>query len=100
MQASLYHFLPEAGSIIERMLTAAGERVVISEPVRNLASSNLPAVRWLGRRGANPGVGGHAERFTEATLDGLMDRYQDRVLAAFLIPGGREKVYVLAAATA
>jgi hypothetical protein len=80
------------------MLAAARERVVIAEPVRNLATSDVAVVRWLGRRAADPGVGTHKERFTEATLDRLMDRYRERVIAAFLVPGGREKVYVLAAA--
>jgi SAM-dependent methyltransferase len=93
MQASLYHFLPEASAIIERMLGAARDRVIISEPIRNLASSNLPGVGLLGRYAADPGVGGHADRFTEETLDALMERYD--VMSASLIPGGREKVYVL-----
>jgi SAM-dependent methyltransferase len=93
MQASLYHFLPDAGRIVERMVAAARDRVVVSEPIRNLASSGLPLIGWLGRRGANPGVGGHADRFTAATLDALMARYP--VSSTFLIPGGREKVYLL-----
>jgi SAM-dependent methyltransferase len=98
MQASLYHFLPDAGAIVDRMLAAARERVVISEPVRNLASSGLPGVALLGRRAADPGgAGAHEERFTEATLDALMARYRERVLAALPIPGGREKIYVLSA---
>jgi SAM-dependent methyltransferase len=97
MQASLYHFLPEAGALVDRMLAAARDRVIVSEPVRNLASSDLPGVALLGRRAADPGVGAHADRFTEATLDELMARYRERTLAAFPIPGGREKVYVLAA---
>ncbi len=42
MQASLYHFLPDAHEIVERMLAAAGRRVIVSEPVRNLASSQNP----------------------------------------------------------
>jgi SAM-dependent methyltransferase len=97
MQASLYHFLPDPEAVVTRMLAAARERVVIAEPVRNLATSDVAAVRWLGRRAADPGVGPHQERFTEATLDRLMDRYRERVIAAFLVPGGREKVYVLTA---
>jgi len=95
MQASLYHFLPNAEPIVERMIAAARDRIIVSEPIRNLASSELPVVGALGRRFANPGVGGHAERFSEATLDLLMQRHGSRVLRAFLIPGGREKVYVL-----
>jgi SAM-dependent methyltransferase len=95
MQASLYHFLPDASRIVDRMLAAARERVIISEPIRNLAASTVPGVARLGARAADPGVGGHAGRFTEATLDQLMDRYPGQAVAVFKIPGGREKVYVL-----
>jgi SAM-dependent methyltransferase len=97
MQASLYHFLPHADLIVEGMLQAARERVIISEPIRNLASSGIPVVRALGRRAADPGVGAHAQRFTAETLGALMERYRDQVLETFPIPGGREKVYVLRA---
>jgi SAM-dependent methyltransferase len=97
IQASLYHFLPGAHALIDRMLAAATERIVVAEPIRNLSSSRLPGVGMLGRRAADPGVGGHEQRFTEATLDELMAGYPGRVRSAFLIPGGREKVYVLAA---
>jgi SAM-dependent methyltransferase len=97
IQASLYHFLPDASRILEEMLAAARELAIVSEPVRNLASSPLPVIGRLGQRAADPGVGGHAGRFSEATLDQLMDNYRDRVRRAFLIPGGREKVYVLGA---
>jgi hypothetical protein len=97
MQASLYHFLPDAKGIVDRMLAAAGDCVIVSEPIRNLASSRFSIVARVGRRAADPGVGGHGGRFTEATLDQLMERYRDRVRGSFTIPGGREKVYVLAA---
>jgi SAM-dependent methyltransferase len=97
LQASLYHFLPHADSVIDRMLTAARERVIVAEPIRNLSSSTLPGIARIGRRAADPGVGGHEQRFDEARLDELMQRYRRRIQAAFTIPGGREKVYVLAA---
>jgi SAM-dependent methyltransferase len=102
MQASLYHFLPDAGRIVDRMLAAARERVIVSEPIRNLASSSVPLVGLLGRRGADPGAGsdGHEQRFTEESLDRLMAAYAERVQKAFVIPGGREKVYVLTGAAA
>jgi len=96
LQASLYHFLPGAERIINRMLAAARDRVIVSEPVRNLASSRVALIARLGRRAADPGVGGHAQRFTEETLAEVMARY--RVLRTFPIPGGREQVYVLSAA--
>jgi SAM-dependent methyltransferase len=96
IQASLYHFLPDAGQIVDLMVAAARERVILSEPIRNLSTSDLPLVGRLGRQAADPGVGGHAQRFTEQTLDALMAAYRERIIAAFAIPGGREKVYVLA----
>lgn len=95
MQASLYHFLPDADVILRRMLGAAEQCVIISEPVRNLSSSTMPLIGTIGRRAADPGVGGHADRFTETTLDQLMASYDVR--ATFLAPGGRDKVYVLGA---
>jgi SAM-dependent methyltransferase len=97
IQASLYHFLPHAGALIDRMLDAARERVIVAEPIRNLASSGLPLVGFLGRRAADPGVGGHAARFDQSSLDSLMAAYAARTLTAFVIPGGREKVFVLSA---
>jgi SAM-dependent methyltransferase len=96
LQASLYHFLPDAGRMLERMLAAAVERVIVSEPVRNLASSRVAVIARLGARATDPGVGGHDQRFTEESLAALMARYRERVLTAFPIPGGREMVYVLA----
>jgi SAM-dependent methyltransferase len=100
IQASLYHFLPHPERLLDRMLAAARDRVIVSEPVRNLASSDMPLLRLLGRRAADPGVGGHEQRFTEPTLDALMERYRQRLIREFAIPGGREKVYVLAASDA
>jgi hypothetical protein len=97
MQASLYHFLPGADAVLDRMVAAARERVIVAEPIRNLATSGVPLVGRIGRRAANPGAGsdGHSERFTELTLDRLMARYGRLTVEAFKIPGGREKVYVL-----
>ncbi len=97
LQASLYHFLPRPERIIDRMLAAARDRVIVSEPVRNLASSTNPLIARVGRRAADPGVGGHAQRFTEEMLADLLERYRERMLKSFAIPGGRERVNVLSA---
>ncbi len=97
IQASLYHFLPDADAIVDRMLVAAHDRVIVSEPIRNLASSRAPVIGSLGQRAADPGTGGHEHRFNEDTLDRLMERYRPSLIEAFAIPGGREKVYVLGA---
>ena len=99
IQASLYHFLPQPEPIVDLMLAAARDRAIVSEPVRNLASSDVPILGTIGRRAADPGTGGHAQRFDERSLDEFMNRYRARVLKEFAIPGGREQVYVLRGAT-
>ena len=95
MQASLYHFIPDARPLIDRMRDAARQTVIVSEPVRNLATSRRPLVARLAARSVSPGDRQHADRFTEASLDALMARYGDAVRDRRLIPGGRDKIYVL-----
>ena len=95
MQASLYHFLPDGAAIVDRMVRAARRQVIIAEPIRNLADSKIPFLSALARRQTDPGIGEQSHRFTESTLDKLMSRYTSRPNRSFLIPGGREKVFVL-----
>jgi SAM-dependent methyltransferase len=96
MQGSLFHFLPDASPVVDRMLRAARKQVVIAEPVRNLASSKLRLLALAGKLLTNPGVGDHRYRFDEASLDQLFSRYSSSVVQSGLIAGGREKMYVLA----
>jgi SAM-dependent methyltransferase len=95
MQASLYHFLPDAKRVVDRMIEAATRQVIIAEPVRNLASSNSRLLRLIGRVLTNPGSGDQPHRFDESSLDHLFENYKSRVARSFLIAGGREKLYVL-----
>jgi len=98
MQASLYHFLPDAESMVRRMLSAARERVVISEPVRNLAQSRVAIVARLASAGAATAGGAQAKRFDDASLRELMERFGETIVTSQPVPGGRERVYVLAGA--
>jgi hypothetical protein len=95
MQASLYHFLPDAAGMLRRMRAAATRTVVIAEPVRNLASSRLGLVARLGAGGAATARGAQARRFDGDSLRALMDTFGDDVLFSAPVPGGREHVYVL-----
>jgi len=95
MQASLYHFLPDASQVLDRMLQAARKRVIIAEPIRNLATSDSQLLSLLGRLFTNPGVGEHNLRFTEASLADFFSGYASHVVESFSIAGGREHVYVL-----
>src|SRR5450759_3662099 len=96
MQASLYHFIPHTGPIIQRMLASAHQKVLISEPVQNLSSSDNPILAAIGRLGTRPGGETDlykGQRFVEQTLmvvfasTGALER-------SFLIPGGREMIGV------
>jgi SAM-dependent methyltransferase len=100
VQSSLYHFLPDAAPIVERMLAAAERKVLIAEPVRNVADSQSALLAFLARKLTNPGTGDQPHRFNEARLDALLQPYRQRgqVVESRLIAGGREKLYVLDAA--
>ncbi|HSB12132.1 MAG TPA: methionine biosynthesis protein MetW [Blastocatellia bacterium] len=95
MQASLYHFLPDASGVVNRMLEAARCKVIIAEPVRNLTDSKSRFLSMLGRLSTNPGTGQQQLRFTEETLAEFFSRYAARIVDSFPIAGGREKMYVL-----
>jgi SAM-dependent methyltransferase len=95
MQASLYHFLPDASPVVDRMLQAARKRVIIAEPIRNLASSNSRVLAWLGRVFTNAGSGAQPLRFTEASLAEFFSAYAARVSQCLSAAGDREKIYVL-----
>ncbi|HEY3458510.1 MAG TPA: methionine biosynthesis protein MetW [Bryobacteraceae bacterium] len=95
MQASLYQFLPNPQPLVDRMLRAARKQVIFAEPIRNITSSKLAPLAFLGRHFTDPGDGQSAHRFTEDTLDRFFSRYSSRLSMAFSIPGGREKVIVL-----
>ena len=95
MQASLYHFLPDASEVLNRMLQAARRQVIIAEPIRNLTTSSSGLLSRLGKLLTNPGSGAQPLRFTEGTLSTFFSSYGSRVVQSFAIAGGREKVYVL-----
>jgi trans-aconitate methyltransferase len=93
MQASLYHFLPDARPMLRRMLAAANHVVIIAEPIRNLATSSNKIVRRLARITVNPGAGQYDRRFTDATLREAISGCE--IVSTFLMEGGRERVIVL-----
>lgn len=94
MQASLYGFLPNARPMFERMMRAAQNGVIVSEPIRNLASSSNPVIAAMSKRLTDAGDHRSDHRFTEQTLDEFFSPYKSSIDQVFRIPGGREKVFV------
>jgi SAM-dependent methyltransferase len=95
MQGSLFHFLPDVTRIVDRMLLAAKHQVIVSEPIRNFASSPRPWLAAIGRHLTDPGTGACGSRFNERNLDVAFSRYAQCVRQSLVISGGREKLYVL-----
>jgi SAM-dependent methyltransferase len=97
IQSSLYHFLPDASSLVDRMIAAAEKQVLIAEPIRNIADSRIRPLAFLACKLTNPGTEDQPSRFDLARLDALMERYRRRGHAtrSQLIAGGREKLYIL-----
>ncbi len=94
MQSSLYYFLPDAGFIIDLMIASAKRRVIIMEPIRNLAASKFAPIRVVAKALSGP-HSGPQWRFDEESLDQFFERYRAVVVGKHLIPGGRDKIYVL-----
>jgi len=96
LQGSLYQFIPGEKAVVDKLLAAAKERLIIAEPIINLASHHNPIIAFLGQVGANPGSGKAEHRFTEQTLDRFMlANFRGQIREAVTIAGGREKMYVL-----
>lgn len=92
MQASLYQFLPDARSMIRKLLNAARQRVIITEPIRNLSDSKNPLLAFIGRKMTVPvSTDGTytAQRFTQSSAEELFRSFESLQRVAVL-PGGRE----------
>jgi hypothetical protein len=94
MQASLYQFLPHADRIVDKLLAAARQRVIITEPIRNIADSNNPVLASLGRRFTRPSSGHYAaQRFNRESFTNFCHAYPELSSLSDL-PGGREMLAV------
>lgn len=100
IQGALYFFLPDPSPLIDRMLAAANEEVIIAEAVRNLSSSAIPGISNVAKKLAGAAEASDVVRFSEESLDRLFADYAPELKRSFKIPGGRDKVYVLRKAAA
>jgi SAM-dependent methyltransferase len=94
MQASLYHFMDDPRPLIERMRAAARRQLILAEPVHNVARQPGPVGAVVARL-TDPGTGPQPNRYDESSLDRVFEPFASLVRERTLLPGGREKVYVL-----
>ena len=68
MCSSLYHFFESRNETLATLLNAAGEAVIVSEPVRNLTSHPFPPIKLVATWLTNPGRGTAEARFNPQTF--------------------------------
>ncbi|MEW6239124.1 MAG: methionine biosynthesis protein MetW [Candidatus Omnitrophota bacterium] len=93
MMGSLCQFIPHEGEIVEKMMRAAGKKVIITEPVRNLWQSPFPPARWAARWFSSIGSETFEHRFDETTFRERLTPYG---FQGFIpIAGGRDHLAFL-----
>lgn len=102
LQASLYQFTPHSQAVLERLLEAAQTRLLVAEPVVNLAASPNPLLARLGHAltiPAGPRERYEGRRFDRESFTRLAQSFPS-LEKINPIPGGREMVAVFAGASA
>lgn len=98
IQGSLYQFQPNQKKIIDKLLEAAKKKVIISEPIINLANSKNSLIAFIAKYSVNPGTGDATKRFTKSSLNYLFkSNYRNIIETSFTAAGGRDMVYILKA---
>lgn len=93
MLGSLYQFIPHEKEIVVKLIGAAQKKVIVAEPVRNLAQSGNSVVRWIANRLTRVEHGEVPRRFDERSL---IDRLKPLGFQTFKpIAGGRELLAIL-----
>jgi hypothetical protein len=88
MMGSLYQFIPDEQPIIEKMIRAAHNKVIITEPTRNLADSRYAILRWFAGELTKLGSQTRSHRFNEESLKTTLSQFGFHDFKT--IAGGRE----------
>jgi hypothetical protein len=96
IQGSLYQFIPNQKQIVDKMLQSATKKVIIAEPIINLANSNYKFLSSLSKYSVNPGTGPTPNRFTKKSLHlFFIKNYKNIIEKMCPIVGGRDMLYIL-----
>jgi len=93
IQASLYHFINETPQFIQNLLAHAKEKVIITEPVKNLSSSSNPIIRFIAQRSGNTGEQHYAQRFIPESFTELCKQFEE-LIELREIASGREMIAI------
>lgn len=101
IQASLYQFMKNDIILLEKMFNSAKKKIIIAEPIRNIAQSRNKVISYLGKHFVKVGNVDHAFRYNKDSLlclcNSFVNRYKDNIedYRFFEITGGRELVVVI-----
>jgi trans-aconitate methyltransferase len=77
---SLYQFYPHHEKLIRRTLKSAQKKLIISEPVINLASSKNRIITFIAKRVTRVGEGSSSKRFNQKEMEEIFRKFHaDRV---------------------
>lgn len=96
--SSLYQFKPHTQTFINKLLSLAEDKLIITEPIANVSSSKLKALRLFAKYMTEPQdkkLPYLGERFDLASLEQEMNPYQDFVIYKNMISNQREMIFVL-----
>ena len=75
IHASLYQFMPNHEFVVRKLLAAAKNVLLISEPIRNLSSSQNPLISFIAKYSANPGKTHAVHRFNKDSLVNFFQQF-------------------------
>ncbi len=93
LMGSLYQFYPNEQHILSKMIQSAREKVIVSEPIRNLSQSRFFLLKWLAYYLTKFGKETYKHRFNEKSLHLLLKEAGFHFFKP--IAGGREILSVL-----
>lgn len=92
IQGSLYQFIPDHISILEKLFYSANRALIIAEPIKNHIQSNSKAISYLSRLLNNPGDGIKDQRFTVESLKKSIEKLPHNGIQEYLTPRGIEYI--------
>jgi hypothetical protein len=97
IMASLYQFIPREKEILQKLVCSARQKLIISEPISNLSSSQIGIIARIANRLTTPFEVSDqfiGERFNEERLISLLTSFPGYQHST-KIPGDREIVSVI-----
>jgi hypothetical protein len=95
LQGSLYHFIPDEGALIRRLLGACRSQVIISESTENLSNDSRPLKSMIGTFLSKAKSGQSKIKFTAEMLKASFAPFEKHISVWEESPGNRELIVVL-----